>query len=81
VEESGAVTATGSQSLVATMGPPDQGVTGSLGSEPLPGVKGRELPGPAPMEIDAPDPRRGEGPSNVRCTSSAKSSTKPRQGT
>jgi hypothetical protein len=25
--------------------PPDQGVTGSLGSEPLPGVKGRELPG------------------------------------
>jgi hypothetical protein len=36
--------------------PPDQGVTGSPGSEPLPGVKGRELPGPAPMEMDAPDP-------------------------
>jgi hypothetical protein len=38
------------------MSPPNQGVTGSPGLEPLPSVKGRELPGPAPMEIDAPDP-------------------------
>jgi hypothetical protein len=38
------------------MGPPDQGVTGSPGSEPLSDAKGRELPGPAPMERDAPDP-------------------------
>jgi dsDNA-binding SOS-regulon protein len=61
----------GSQSLVATMGPPNQGVTGSPGSEPLPGVKGRELPGPTPMEIDAPNSPQGwgGGPSNVRCTS------------
>jgi hypothetical protein len=56
MEEPGAVAAAGSQSSMATMGPPDQGVTGSPGSEPLPGVKGRELPGPAPMEMDAPDP-------------------------
>jgi hypothetical protein len=42
-------------------GPPDQGVTGSPGLEPLPCIKGRELPGPAPMEIDAsePPPPRG----------------------
>jgi hypothetical protein len=83
MEELGADAAAGSQSPVATMGPPDQGVTGSPGSEPLPGVKGWELPGPAPMEIDVPDPlpSGGGGPSNVQCTSSTKSSTKPRQGT
>jgi hypothetical protein len=40
------------------MGPPGQGVTGSPGSELPPGAKGRELPGPAPMEMDAPDPPR-----------------------
>jgi hypothetical protein len=38
------------------MGPPDQGVMGSPGSELPPGAKCRELPGPAPMEMDAPDP-------------------------
>jgi hypothetical protein len=44
------------------MGPPDQGVMGSPGLEPVPGVKGRELPGPTPMEMDAPDPPpRGGG--------------------
>jgi hypothetical protein len=37
------------------MGPPDQGVMGSPGSELPPGAKCRELPGPAPMEMDAPD--------------------------
>jgi hypothetical protein len=63
------------------MGPPDQGVMGSPGSELPPGAKGRELPGPAPMEMDASDPPGGLGPSNARCTSSARSSTKPRQCT
>jgi hypothetical protein len=43
------------------MGPPDQGVTGSPGSELPPGAKDRELPRPAPMEMDTPDPPR-EGP-------------------
>jgi hypothetical protein len=38
------------------MGPPDQGVTGSPGSELPPGAKGQGLPGPAPMEMDTPDP-------------------------
>jgi hypothetical protein len=56
VEEPGADAAAGSQSPEATMGPHDQGVTGSLGSELPPGVKGRELPRPEPMEMDAPDP-------------------------
>jgi hypothetical protein len=32
---------------------------GSPGSELSPGVKGRELPGPAPMEMNAPDPPGG----------------------
>jgi hypothetical protein len=59
VEEPGAVAAVGSQSPVATMGPPDQGVTGSPDSEPLPGVKGRELPGPTPMKMDESDPPPG----------------------
>jgi hypothetical protein len=38
------------------MDPPDQGVMGSPGSELPPGTKGRELPGLAPMEMDASDP-------------------------
>jgi hypothetical protein len=38
------------------MAPPDQGVIGSPGSELPPGAKGQELPGPIPMEMDAPDP-------------------------
>jgi hypothetical protein len=64
------------------MGPPNQSVTGSLGSELPPGTEGRELPGPATMEMDALNPPPGRaGLSNVRYTSSAKSSTKPRQGT
>jgi hypothetical protein len=82
VEETEASTAAESQSPEAAMGPPGQGVTGSPGSELPPGAKGRELPRPAPMEINAPDPPSGgPGLSNIRCTSSAKSSTKPRQGT
>jgi hypothetical protein len=36
--------------------PPDQGLTGSPSSELPLGTKGRELPGPAPMEMDSPDP-------------------------
>jgi hypothetical protein len=44
------------------MGPPHQGVTGSRGSKLPPGVKGRELPGPAPMEMDASPPPPREGP-------------------
>jgi hypothetical protein len=32
---------------------------GSPGSELSPGVKGRELPGPAPMEMNAPEPPGG----------------------
>jgi hypothetical protein len=38
------------------MGTHDQGVTGSPSSELPPGAKGWELPGPTPMEMDAPDP-------------------------
>jgi hypothetical protein len=70
-----------SQSLKAAMGSLDQGVMGSPGSELPPGAKGQELAGPAPMEMDAPDPSKGPGSSNDRCTSSARSSTKLRQGT
>jgi hypothetical protein len=46
----------GSQSLEAAMAPPDQGVMGSPGLELPPGAKGRELPRPAPMEMDVLDP-------------------------
>jgi hypothetical protein len=35
---------------------------GSPGSKLPPGAKGRELPGPATMEMDAPDPPPREGP-------------------
>jgi hypothetical protein len=52
-KELGADAVAESQSPEAAMGPPDQGVTGSPGSELLPDAKGRELPGPAPMEMDA----------------------------
>jgi hypothetical protein len=55
-EEPGAVMVAGSQSPEAAPGPPDQAITGSRAPELPPGVKGRELPGPAPMEMDAPDP-------------------------
>jgi hypothetical protein len=48
--------ADGSQSPEVAHGPPDQGVTRSPDSELPPGAKGREFPGPAPMEMDAPDP-------------------------
>jgi hypothetical protein len=60
--------------------PPDQAVTGSPVLELPPCAKGRELPGPAPMEMDASDPSGGPGPSNVRYTTSARSSMKPRRG-
>jgi hypothetical protein len=56
VEEPGADAVVGSQSLEAAMGPPDQGVMGSPGSELPPGAKGRELLEPAPMKMDVPDP-------------------------
>jgi hypothetical protein len=55
-EEPRAVTVAGSQSPEAAPGPPDQAITGSRAPELPPGVKGRELPGPAPMEMDASDP-------------------------
>jgi hypothetical protein len=58
IEEPGADAAIGSQSPEAATGPPDQTVTRSPGSELSPGTKGCELPGPAPMEMDAPDPPR-----------------------
>jgi hypothetical protein len=80
-EEPGVDMAAGSQSPEAFMGTLDQGVTGSPGLELLPGAKGRELPGPAPLKMDASDPPGGPGLSNVRCTSSVRSSTKSRQGT
>jgi hypothetical protein len=38
------------------MGPPNQSVTGSLGSELPPGTEGRELLGPATMEMDTLNP-------------------------
>jgi hypothetical protein len=63
MEEPGADVTVGSQSPEATMGPPpNQGVMGSPGLELLPGAKGQELPGPAPMEMDALDPPPREGP-------------------
>jgi hypothetical protein len=51
-EEPGAVAAAGSRSPEAATGPPDQAVMGSPVSELPPGAEGRELPGPAPMEMD-----------------------------
>jgi hypothetical protein len=60
VVEPGAVTTAGSQS------PHDQAVMGPRTSEVSPDAEDRELPRPAPMEIDAPDPPQGgSGPSNV----------------
>jgi hypothetical protein len=78
VEEPGAAMADGSQSPEAAAGPHDQAVMGSQTSEVPPDAKGRDLPRPTPLEIDAPDPLGGFGPSNVQCTTSVRSSTKPR---
>jgi hypothetical protein len=80
-EEPGAVAVAGSQSSEAATSPPSQAVMGSLVSVLPPGEKGQELPGPAPMEMDASDPPGGPRPSNVWYTTSARSSTKPRRGT
>jgi hypothetical protein len=55
-EEPGAVVAAGSQSPEATVAPHDLAVMGSRTSELPPSTKGWELPGPAPMEMDASDP-------------------------
>jgi hypothetical protein len=55
VEEPRAITTVGSQSLVAAVGPHDQAVVGPRASEVSLDIKDQELPGPAPMEIDAPD--------------------------
>jgi hypothetical protein len=60
-EEPGVVTAARSQSPEVTAGPHDLAVVGSWASQLTPGAKGWELPGPAPMEMDAPD-SPGEGP-------------------
>jgi hypothetical protein len=43
--------------MEATAGPHDQAVLGSQTLEVSPNAKDQELPRPAPMEIDAPDPR------------------------
>jgi hypothetical protein len=56
VEEAGAIAVVGSQSPEAVAGPHDQAVVGFRTSEVSPDAKDRELPRPAPMEIDAPDP-------------------------
>jgi hypothetical protein len=55
-DEPGADAVGRSQSPEAAMDPPDQGVTGSLGSVLPLGANGREFPGPAPLERDEPDP-------------------------
>jgi hypothetical protein len=60
-EEPAAIPAAGSQSSEAATGPPNQTVMGSQTSELPPGTEDRELPGPAPMEMDALDPPR-KGP-------------------
>jgi hypothetical protein len=52
---------TGSQLPEAASGPHDQTVMGSRTSEVPPDLEDRELPEPAPMEIDAPDPPPREG--------------------
>jgi hypothetical protein len=46
----------GSQPPEAALGPHDQTVVGSWTSEVLLNLEDRELPEPAPMEMDAPDP-------------------------
>jgi hypothetical protein len=81
VEEPRAVMAAGSQSPESIAGLHDQVVMGPRPSEASPDAKDRELPGPAPMEIEALDPPGGSGPSSVRCTTSARSSTRQRPGT
>jgi hypothetical protein len=78
VGEPGAVAAAGSQSSEAAAGPDDQAVVGPQTSEVSLDAEDHELPEPAPMEIDAPDPPRGSGPSSVRCTTLARSSMRPR---
>jgi hypothetical protein len=81
MEEPRTVAVAGSQSLEATAGPRDQAVVGSQTSDVSPDAEDRELTRPAPMEIDAPDASGGSGLSSVRCTRSARSSTRPRSGT
>jgi hypothetical protein len=46
----------GSQTPEAAVGPRDQAVVGPWTSEVSLDAKDRELPGPAPIEIDASDP-------------------------
>jgi hypothetical protein len=81
VEEPRAVTAAGSQSLEAATGLHDQTVVRPRPSKASPDTKDWEPPRPAPMEIEAPDPPGGSGPSSVRCTTSARSSIRQRPGT
>jgi hypothetical protein len=56
MKEPRAVAAAGSQSPEAAADLHDQAVMGSWTSEVSLDAKDRELPGPAPMEIDTPDP-------------------------
>jgi hypothetical protein len=56
MEEPRAIAVAGPQSPKAAAGPHDQTVVGSRTSEVSSDAKDRELPRPAPMEIDAPDP-------------------------
>jgi hypothetical protein len=74
---------TRSQPPEAASGPHDQAVVGPRTSEVPSDLEDQELPEPTPMEIDAPNPppSGGSGPSNDWCTTSAKSSMRPRQGT
>jgi hypothetical protein len=63
VQESGAVAVVGSQSSEAVAGHHDQAVMRSHDqAEVSSDAKDRELPVPAPMEIDASDPPPREGP-------------------
>jgi hypothetical protein len=69
-----------SQHPEATSGPVDQMVTGSWTSEVPLDPEDQELLVPEPMEIDTsdPPPPGGSKPSNDRCTTSVRSSMRPR---
>jgi hypothetical protein len=71
----------GSQLPAATVGSGNQEATRSQNPNALSDVGGQEPLEPGPMEVDAPDPSRGSGPSSARCTTLVKCSMMPRQGT
>jgi hypothetical protein len=82
VEEPGANVAAGSQSPETAMGPPNQGVMRTQVQRSRQAQRAGSSLGLHQCKwTHCTPPPRGPGPSNVRCTSSARSSMKPRQGT